>query len=134
MKNFNSVHLIMLLLCSLLSCNGSNNLEENMEGLWQIEEISYRDENKMTDLSINTISFRENSGSVPRVGNFDRDENIQWNILQSRDADSIFIKTENPIFKGQYQILFATDENNSVFAKLTSDNTVMEIRKVDLGL
>ncbi len=105
-----------------------------MEGLWQIEEISYKDENKMTDLSINTISFRENSGSVPRLGNFDRDQNIQWGITKSKDADSIFIETENLIFNGQYQILFATDENNSVFAKLISDNTVMEIRKVDLGL
>lgn len=134
MRNINSIHLIFLLLCLLFSCNGSNNLEKNMEGLWQIEEISYQGENTMTALSINTISFRENSGSVPRVGNFDRDEKIQWGVLQSGETDSIFIETDNPVFNGQYQILFATDENNSVFAKLISENTTMEIRKIDLGL
>ncbi len=134
MKNINFVHLIILLLFSLLSCNSDNSLVKNIEGFWQIEYISYKNENKLNDLSGNTISFGENSGSVPRLGNFDRDQNIQWGITKSKDADSIFIETENPIFNGQYQILFATDENNSVFAKLISENTAMELRKVDLGL
>ena len=105
-----------------------------MEGFWQIEDISYKNENKRNELSGNTISFGENSGSVPKVGNFDRDADIQWGVIQSKNADSLFIKTGNPVFNGQYQILFATDENNSVFAKLISENTVIELRKVDLGL
>ena len=134
MKIINSVHFISLLLFSLLSCNSDNSLVQNVEGFWQIENISYQDENKLNDLSGNTISFGANSGSVPRVGNFARDAHIQWDVRQSRNADSLFIETENPIFNGQYQILFATDENNSIFAKLISENTVMELRKVDLGL
>ena len=105
-----------------------------MEGFWQIENISYKNENKLNDLSGNTISFGENSGSVPRVGNFDKDAKIQWDVLQSKNSDSLFIESENTVFNGQYKILFATDENNSVFAKLISENTVMELRKVDLGL
>lgn len=134
MKKIIFFPLLIILLSILFSCNDSNTLEENIVGLWLIEDLNYKNENITDLLSLNTISFREKTGGVPGVGEFEKDEDISWSVLTSRDVDSILIETENPIFNGQYKILFATDELNSVFAKLVSEDTVIEIRKIELGI
>ena len=122
----------IILLGLFYSCE--NSLHENIEGLWQIENLNFQNKNITNTLSLNTISFRENSGSVPRASKYHMDENIDWKVLESEKSDSIIIKSKNPVFNGKYRILFAKDEQNSIFAKLISDDTQIEIRKIDLGI
>ena len=115
-----------------LSCDSSFN--KNIQGLWQIENLNLNNKDFTDSLSINTISFRENSGSVPRVSNYEKDGNIDWSIKKSKNGDSILIKSKNQVFDGNYKIQFATDEQNNIFAKLVSNKTIIEIRKIELGL
>ncbi len=113
-------------------CESSSN--KNIQGLWQIENLNLNNKDFTDSLSINTITFKENSGSVPRVSNYEKDGNIDWSIENSKNGDSILIKSKNQVFNGNYKIQFATDEQNNIFAKLVSDQTIIEIRKIELGL
>lgn len=118
------------LLISNSSCESS--LNKNIYGLWQIENLNLNNKDITDSLSINTISFNENSGSVPRVSNYQKDGNIEWSIIESENGDSIFIKSKNQVFHGNYKVQFATDEQKNIFAKLISNQTVIEIRKIEL--
>jgi len=130
---FKNFFLIIFMLIFFISCEKP--LKENFEGIWEIEELSFKNENYLDKLFINSISFSSDSANLPGTHEFSGDSNAQWKIIEYQNSDSLVITSKNKIFDGRYNLLFATDQNdNSVYAKLISNRTVILLHKVNLGI
>lgn len=123
----------LIIIFSLLLINCEKSLQENMLGVWVIEEMTVDGKDFLNQLNIKTISFNKNKINIPSHAGFPIVENTEFLLLKSETSDSLIIYSNSKAFNGRYQMLFSIDNNdNSIYAKLISKKRKLIIHKVPL--
>ncbi|WP_445735711.1 hypothetical protein [Mariniflexile sp.] len=121
------ISLLFLIMISLISCNES--LKEKMNGLWILEEIYYEDKDYLDSISYKIVKIDEKNIMIHSTNEI----NAEWDIIQYKGIDTLVINSNDKIFKGKFELLFALDtEDNSVFCKLLGEKTIIILHKIDL--
>lgn len=127
-------NLIYIFLAAFILIGCESSLKNKMTGVWKIEQLNYKNENYIDSLYINVISFNNDNIYLPDTKGYKGEEKTEWGIIENLNGDSLIIKSNNDIFNGRHELLFAQDSDGSIFAKLISKEAIILIHKSNLGL
>lgn len=127
--------IVFLLLFIFTSCKQSQKdvVKLKINGMWDIYEMTYKNEDYKQNLLINAFTFYidSNKVTIPETYNYENEEqdiNSKWEIINN---DTLLINCKNYAFRGKFKITFFKDYKNKLLGiELKSSNTFIKAYKV----